>query len=112
MPIEILVDLDFFFFFVTVLGGLKFELEEVEAKSDSPDYSYTTAFMLLFQRLITSGIPHTARIFPYVYFVYSSIFLGYDERNYKIPSKKWKVAAYALKILYTVRISLLKMRLE
>lgn len=39
---------------------------------------------------------------PYLAFIRDHVFLKFDTRAYKIPSQKWKVSAYALRIFYQV----------
>jgi hypothetical protein len=122
----------FFCFFCSrsVLGGLKFELEEIEAKRDEPDYVHTIAFLNLFYKLLCSGkrqsgeereikkkeerlfsfspslipsdIPQNDRILPFLLFSCYNVFLGFDERRYRIHTRKWVVAKCCLRIIRKV----------
>lgn len=90
-----------------VEGGIKYELEEVESRSET--YPYTTAFLKLIGQLIQVSIPsqlgypnRVPGFLPYLVFVRESVFLRFNNRAYQNSGDQWVVAAHALRIFLKV----------
>ena len=90
-----------------VEGGIKFELEEIEARSQ--EYPETIAFLKLIEQLVSFTIPlslgsshRTPGFNPYLAFIRDSVFLKFDVRGYKNPTQQWIVSTYCLRIFYKI----------
>ncbi|KAL6046331.1 hypothetical protein QOT17_022255 [Balamuthia mandrillaris] len=91
-------------------GGIRFELEEREARAR--EYPQLIAFLeLLYQLLLpttpaflrTLGSEHREPGFlPYLSFLVENVFLRFDSRGYLNPGEQWRVASAALKIFLKI----------
>lgn len=85
-------------------GGIKVELEEVEARGE--EFPMTRAFLTLMDSLTDIPVPpglgaglRAPGFQPYLEFVKGCVFEKFYARSYKNPSEKWQVAADCLRVL-------------